>query len=233
MTTPPIPPATPEESGERPDVWAAPDRATPFVSYPAAALPPHGTPPKQSSRVGLVIASVLGFLLIATVSTAVYLLPNGGGSASGSNVNSSPPVISTSVLPSATAGDCVKLTGASFNVKYEQVPCGTGTHNYTVSKVLGSQSEKCGEDPGSYMKYHGHSGRKSVNICLIPAFVDGRCYRFTTFSLSGEFETPPCGGLEVVRVKVLTNTADKTACGPSPALAYPDIKTTYCFSRTG
>ncbi|SDP89365.1 LppU/SCO3897 family protein [Lentzea jiangxiensis] len=120
-------------------------------------------------------------------------------------------------------------------MKYEQVPCGEEPHNYTVSKVLGSQSEKCGEDPGAYMQYHGCSGRKSVNICLIPAFVDGQCYRFTTFSLTGEFETPPCGGLEVVRVKVFTNTTDKTACGPSPALAlaYPDIKTTYCFTRTG
>ncbi|WP_329790238.1 hypothetical protein V1227_39905 [Lentzea sp. DG1S-22] len=176
---------------------------------------------------------MLGFLLIATVPTAVHLLPNGGGPASGSTMNTSPTVITTSVLPSATAGDCVKLGGASFNVKYEQVPCGTGTHDYTVSKVLGSQSEKCGEAPGSYMKYHAYSGRKSVNICLIPAFADGRCYRFTTFSLSGEVETPPCAGLEVLRVKVLTNTADKTACGSSPALAYPDIKTTYCFTRTG
>jgi hypothetical protein len=37
------------------------------------------------------------------------------------------------------------------------------------------------------------------------------------------------GGL---KVKVLTDTVDKAACGSDPklALAYPEIKTTYCFS---
>jgi hypothetical protein len=33
-------------------------------------------------------------------------------------------------------------------------------------------------------------------------------------------------------VKVLANTVDKAACGGDPklALAYPEIKTTYCLS---
>jgi hypothetical protein len=180
-----------------------------------------------------VIASVLGVLLLGMMSFVLYWFSKDGGLNTAATSTTPSPTVTTSALPQAKVGDCAKVSGASFNIKYEPVPC-DGGHNYTVSKVLGSQSEKCGEDRDSYTKYHGYSGRKSVNLCLIPVFADGQCYNFTAASLNAEFQTAPCGGLQVVKVKVLTDTVDKAACGESPALAlaYPEIKTTYCFTDT-
>ncbi|MCP2242837.1 LppU/SCO3897 family protein [Lentzea aerocolonigenes] len=258
MTTPPIPPATPqgpgeperlatpETAGEPANVWAAPTGLPAQPPTHAAGSPPAGwpapptqppvapsVPSKPASRVGLVIASVLGVLLLGMMSFVLYWFSKDGGLDTATSTTPSP-TVTTSALPQAKVGDCAKVSGASFNIKYEPVPCEGGLHNYTVSKVLGSQSEKCGEDRDSYTKYHGYSGRKSVNLCLIPVFTDGQCYSFTTASFDAEFQTAPCGGLQVVKVKVLTDTVDKAACGESPALAlaYPEIKTTYCFTDT-
>jgi hypothetical protein len=235
MTTPPIPPTPPDEPG---NVWAAPSGPpaahAPFPIPPAQ--PAAGVPPRRTSRVGLVIAGVLGALLLTLVVGVNIWFSNNDrlNGATDSGTTSNPPTSTSSPLPAAEIGDCVKLSGASFNVKYDEVSCEGNLHNYTVGKVLADRSEKCGDDPDSYMKYHGYAGRKSVNLCLIPAFVDGQCYSFATISLNAEFQTATCGGLEVVQVKVLANTMDKAACGASPALAlaYPDIKTTYCFTDT-
>jgi hypothetical protein len=234
MTTPPVPPAAPEGAGEPANVWAPP---TGLPAQPSGSPPaPPVAPPVSSkpvSRVGLVIASVLGVLLLGMMSFVFYWVSKDGGLSTALSTTPSP-TVTTSALPAAKVGDCAKVSGASFNIKYEPVSCEGGLHNYTVSKVLGSQSEKCGEDRDSYTKYQGYSGRKSVNLCLIPVFVDGQCYNFTTASFDAEFQTAPCGGLQVAKVKVLKDTADKAACGESPALAlaYPEIKTTYCFTDT-
>ncbi|MDX8053382.1 hypothetical protein SK571_28745 [Lentzea sp. BCCO 10_0798] len=235
MTTPPIPPTPPDEPG---NVWAAPSGSpapqTPFPVPPAPSA--AGVPPHRTSRVGLVIVGVLGVLLLTLVAgVGIWFAKSDGLSRlAGPGTTSNPPTSTSSPLPAAEVGDCVKMSGASFNIKYDEVSCEGQLHNYTVVKVLADRSEKCGDDPGSYMKYHGYAGRKSVNLCLIPVFADGQCYSFTTLSLNAEFQTAPCGGLQVVQVKVLANTVDKAACGASPALAlaYPDIKTTYCFTDT-
>lgn len=244
-------PATPEGPTEPGNVWAAPSGLPAAPPAQAPGSPPAGlptpppglppvqppvapsAPPKPASRVGLVIASVLGVLLLGMMSFVLFWFSRDGGLSTATSTTPSP-TVTTSALPAAKVGDCAKVSGASFNIKYEPVSCEGGLHNYTVSKVLGSQSEKCGEDRESYTKYHGYSGRKSVNLCLIPVFADGQCYNFTAASLNAEFQTAPCGGLQVVKVKVLTDTADKAACGESPALAlaYPEIKTTYCFTDT-
>ncbi|MGI5506595.1 LppU/SCO3897 family protein [Lentzea sp. CA-135723] len=177
----------------------------------------------------------MGLLLVVALATAFFI-------AIGRNVpiaTTTPtmtyavPTTNPTPLPApAQVGDCVKLTGISIKVDYEKVPCDSGQHNYTVSKVLGGQSEKCGDDPDAYTKYSGWNGRKSSNVCLIPVFADGLCYDFTASGLTAEIKPIECSFL-VVRVKVLQNTADKAACGPDPALAlaYPEIRTTYCFTQ--
>lgn len=187
MTTPPIPPAAPEH---------------------AAAVPPQRT-----SRVGLVVAGVLGVLLITMLSTVFFLLP--GDRDSG-----------------AAVGDCVKLTGIEIKLTYEKVSCDGRLHNYTVSKELGVLSDECGDDPDAYTTYNSRDGFMGTQLCLIPVFFDGECYNFTLASLTAENPVVDCGSLGAIKVRVHTNTADEAACGADSvkAMAYRETKTTYCFT---
>jgi hypothetical protein len=132
--------------------------------------------------------------------------------------------------PYGKAGDCAKVTGVSAYPKYEKVSCDAGVHNYTVGKVLRSKGEKCGEDPSAYTKF----SKDDVRLCLIPVFVDGLCYDLSFIAVDPELKPKECGKYAALRAKVLANTVDKAACGESPALAlaYPEIKTTYCFTDT-
>lgn len=125
------------------------------------------------------------------------------------------------------------LGGGSFNPKFEKTACAENKHNYVVTKVPATSTEECGETKDGYVKYTKGS---SVNVCMAPVFVDGECYDFTLASLQAEFPKKACGGYMVVKAKVLANTVDKAACGQDErlalALAYPEIKTTYCLTHT-
>ncbi|WP_394617486.1 hypothetical protein JNUCC0626_49240 [Lentzea sp. JNUCC 0626] len=215
--------------------WAGPSDPTRYQSSPYSAPP---VPPQRTSNAPLIVGLVVGSLLLLTLASVFYAVVS-------RNVYIATPTRTTDPMtyavpttnptplpPPAQIGDCVKLSGPSFNLDYEKLACDAGMHNYTVSKVLSTRSEKCGEDPDAYVKYEGWDGRKSSHLCMIPVFVDGQCYNFDTASLNAEFLTSECSFL-VVRAKVLPNTVDKAACGPNPALAlaYPEIKTTYCFTQ--
>ncbi|MFD4673613.1 hypothetical protein ACFWNN_28075 [Lentzea sp. NPDC058450] len=227
----PVGPPAPPAPGEPHNPWAAP-----LQSYPPPATPygPQPVPPQRTSNAPLVVGLVLGLLLVGALAT-VFLVSIGNrpmvSEITPTMTYAVPTTIPTPLPPPAQVGDCVKLTGSVY-ADYEKLPCEAGQHNYTVSKVLGNRSEKCGDDPDAYTKYHGWDGRKSTNLCLIPVFVDGACYDFRSSILNADLKPFDCSFL-VVRVKVLPNTADKAACGPDPALAlaYPEIKTTYCFTQ--
>jgi hypothetical protein len=188
MTTPPIPPAAPDEPG-------------------------HAVPPQRTSRVGLVIAGVLGVLLITLLSTVFFLLPGDRD-------------------PGPAVGDCVKLTGIEIKMNYEKVSCDGRLHNYTVSKELGILSDECGDDPGAYTTYNSSDGFMGTQLCLIPVFFDGECYDFMLASHTAENPVVDCGARGAIKVRVLTDTADEAACGADSvkAMAYRETKTTYCFT---
>ncbi|WP_439660128.1 LppU/SCO3897 family protein [Lentzea sp. HUAS TT2] len=213
MTTPPIPPAaSPDGPGEPANVWAPPTSPPAHpprtgLVHPALIHPPSFVPPRRTSRVGLVIASCLGVLLVAMLATVFYLFPEGHGTA---------------------VGDCVKLTGVESNMKYDEVSCDGRLHNYTVSKVLDFDFQECGGDPDAYTTYNGREG----TLCLIPVFFDGQCYDFMLASLTAENPVVDCGATGAIKVRVLTNTADEAACGADSlkAMAYEETKTTYCFT---
>ncbi|MDX3663554.1 hypothetical protein PV646_40240 [Streptomyces sp. ID05-26A] len=234
-------PADPTGPGVPPPVpappynpWAAPTHS---VQYPPGAYPgsphPAQVPPRKTSGAALVVGIVLSVLLALTVAT-VFLVTVGRNHEVATTTIPALPTTSTPATPVAQVGDCVKLSGPSFKPDYGKVVCETGQHNYVVSKVLRGHGEKCGDDPDAYVKYSAYDGRKTTAVCLIPIFVDGQCYNFSTAGLNAEFQTIECSFL-VVRAKVLTGTVDKAACGPNPplALAYPEIRTTYCFAQAG
>ncbi|MEV6243428.1 hypothetical protein [Lentzea sp. NPDC051838] len=231
--TPPIQPTPPDEPV---NIWAptgpAPGHpAVPPPVYPSNPYPPP--PPPRSARVGLRIATTLGVLVLLAMCARLFVTPTAGDSLVAVDTTTTTPTTTTPPKPFAVVGDCAKVTGASFNIKYDKVSCEGGLHNYTVSKVLASQSEKCGDEPDTYTKYMGHVGSKSVNLCLIPVFVEGQCYDLMFTSLDAELKKMECGGYPSVRAKIFANTVDKAVCGPSPALAlaYPETRTTYCFTQ--
>ncbi|SFR25221.1 hypothetical protein SAMN04488564_108269 [Lentzea waywayandensis] len=194
--------------------------------------------PQRSSRAGLLIS--VGLLVLVVAIGAVMLwfvrkddLKFGSGVATTSTTAVTTTTTTTKPKPFAEVGDCVLLAGGSFNPKFEKTPCAENRHNYTVSKTPATSTEECGTPPDGYVKY---SKGSSVNVCLIPVFVDGECYDFTLASLQSEFPKKACGGYMVVKAKVIAGTADKAACGQDErlalALAYPEIKTTYCLTHT-
>ncbi|MET9226555.1 hypothetical protein [Lentzea sp. NPDC003310] len=170
-------------------------------------LPPG--PPLKKSRAGLVVASVFGVLLLVAVSTAVYLTKDSG----------------------TAVGDCLQLTGTEARMRYEEVPCGDGRHNYTVSKVLSSETELCGTYHGDYATYSG-GWFSDENLCLIPVYVDGQCYDFTGGELHIDNRTVDCGAPEAIKVRVVPDTSDASVCGITAevALGYPETNTSYCFT---
>ncbi|HEX8870300.1 MAG TPA: hypothetical protein VF821_31845, partial [Lentzea sp.] len=136
--------------------------------------------------------------------------------------------------PFAAPGDCVSMTGLMFQPDFKKVPC--GEHNYTVAKVVTEPppDEKCGTEADGYVRYERVAiGESSVTLCLIPVLVDGACYDVVYSMTKAALPQKECGSVGTARVTVLANTVDKTACGPNPvlALAYPETRTTYCFTR--
>ena len=145
-----------------------------------------------------------------------------------------PPTTTSKPAPFAEVGDCVKMTGNAPQPDYKKVPCGEN-NNYTVSKVASSSTEKCGEPADGYIEYRRISVLESLTVCLIPVFIDGQCYDFTLADLKADVPKVACGrGPQVFKATVLANTVDKAACPVNQplALAYPEIKTTYCFTQT-
>ncbi|MFJ8964617.1 hypothetical protein ACIRG5_35020 [Lentzea sp. NPDC102401] len=213
-----------------------PQASQPYPGQPYPSYPAPEPPRKSSGKAFLIIA---GLVVIALgLSAAVFLVNRGDktpAAASSTAVTTTTTTTTTTTKPKAFAeiGDCVLLAGGSFNPKFEKTACAENKHNYTVSKVPATSTEECGTPPDGYVKYTKGS---SVNVCLIPVFVDGECYDFTLASLQSEFPKKACGGYMVVKAKVITGTADKAACGQDErlalALAYPEIKTTYCLSHT-
>lgn len=224
-----VPAPVPAPPGEPYNPWSAPNYS---VQHPPG---PHPAPaaPHRTSKAALVIGIVLGLVMVTTVVTAVLVAVARNREVATTTVPALP-ATSTSTTPIAQVGDCVKLSGPSFKPDYWKVACETGQHNYVVSKVISGQGEKCGDDPDAYVRYSSYEDRRTTNVCLIPIFVDGQCYNFSTASFDAEFQTIECSFL-VVRAKVLKDTVDKAACGPNPplALAYPEIRTTYCFAKAG
>ncbi|MFI6100010.1 hypothetical protein ACIA8G_31055 [Lentzea sp. NPDC051213] len=238
------------------DLYGPPGPGDPFSAYPTGPAPhhqqqpgwePYGVPqpmlpvaPHRSSRAGVLIVAGLAVLMLVLGGAVVWYvgkgdLKLGSGVATSSFPSAAPTTTTTTTKPKpfAEIGDCVNMTGGSFSPSYEKVPCTENRHNYTVSKVPATGTEKCAEVEDGYIKY---TKGASTTVCLIPVFVDGECYDFTLASLQAEFPKKACGGYMVVKAKVLANTVDKAACGQDErlalALAYPEIKTTYCLTHT-
>ncbi|MCP2242836.1 LppU/SCO3897 family protein [Lentzea aerocolonigenes] len=255
MTTPPHEPERPRPS----DLYEPPgsDPFSAFAPPPAQQPPPHpsatrpigvyevpepilAVAPHRESGAGVKIVAVLAVFALALGGLVFWLstkdtIKFGGGTqttVAAPTTTTTPPTTTSKAPPFAEVGDCVLMTGTSIQPDYKKVAC--GEHNYTVSKVGTSTKDKCGEPEDGYLQYLKFSVLESLSVCLVPVFADGQCYDFMMAQLQANAPKKDCGSFGAVRVKVLANTVDKAACGGDPklALAYPEIKTTYCFSPT-
>ncbi|NKE56825.1 hypothetical protein FXN61_08235 [Lentzea sp. PSKA42] len=256
MSTPPNEPERPRP--ESADLYGPPS-PDPFSAFaaPPEQPPPPGTgtgrpigvydvpepvipvAPHRESGAGVKIVIVLAVFALLLGGVIFWLstkdtIDFGGSSAptSATARTTTPPTTTSKPAPFAEVGDCVLMTGNAAQPDYKKVSC--GENNYTVSKVASSSSEKCGEVADGYVQYVKFSVLERVSVCLIPVFADGQCYDFSLAQIQAAVPKKECGTFGVARVKVLANTVDKAACGPNPllALAYPEIKTTYCFTQT-
>ncbi|MFD4673614.1 hypothetical protein ACFWNN_28080 [Lentzea sp. NPDC058450] len=189
--------------------------------------------PQHSARAGLLIGLGLLVLVVAIGAGLLWFVGKDDLKFSTGTTTAPPPTTATSKPPPfAAVGDCVVLQGGSFDVKYTKTDCAENKHNYTVVKTMPT-NEKCGAEEDAYIKYTKGYG---MNVCLVPVFADGECYDFSLAALNAELPKKPCGGYMVVKAKVLVGTVDKAACGTDErlavALAYPEIKTTYCLTHT-
>ncbi|USX52401.1 hypothetical protein [Lentzea sp. HUAS12] len=256
MTTPPDRPGEPENpwappagparrSPDQNDALYGPVDPDPFGAYsgPAPQYPQLGdgprpmldVAPQRSSRAGLLIGAGLLVLVVAIGAVLLWVVRKDDlefGSGTAPATTTVPTTTTSKPKPFAVVGDCVLLTGGTFDAAYAKTECTENKHNYVVTRTL-QTAEKCGEDDDSYVKYTKGYG---MNVCLVPVFADGECYDFALASLKAEFPKKPCGGYMVVKAKVLADTVDKAACGQDErlalALAYPEIKTTYCLTHT-
>jgi len=249
MSTPPNEPAKPKSeladlyeptSGDPFSAFTAPEEkppsATAGVRGPLYDVPEPVIPvaPHRESGTGVKIVAALAVfaLLLGAVifwmSTKDTMHFGGGGGPTPTTATTTAPTTTSKPPPFAETGDCVLLTGDSLQPDYQKVAC--GEHNYTVAKVVESSNAKC--DDGHVAFSRLSVLEKSLTVCLIPVFTDGECYDLTHGQLLASFPKKACGNFGVSRVKVLANTVDKAACGQDVvlALAYPDIKTTYCFT---
>ena len=260
MTTPPgrpdepenpwAPPAGPAHRSPGPnDALYGPVDPDPFGAYsgPAPQYQQHqqqwdgprpmlDVAPQRSSRAGLLIGVGLLVLVVAIGAVMLWFVRKDDlkfSSGAATATTTTVPTTTSKPKPFAVVGDCVQLAGGTFDATYTKTECAENKHNYTVSKTMRTGAEKCGENVDSYVTYTKGYG---MNVCLIPVFADGECYDFTLASLQAEFPKKACGGYMVVKAEVLADTVDKAACGQDErlalALAYPEIKTTYCLTHT-
>lgn len=228
MTTPPNEPEQPR-----------PGRPIGMYDVPEPIIP---VAPLRESGAGLKIVLALTAFMVLLGGTIFWLSTKDtidfGGSGDDTTQapvaqKPTPPTTTSKPAPFAEIGDCVKMTGNAPQPTYEKLPCAENRHNYTVSKVA-SSSDKCGAPADGYVEYSRISVLETVSVCLIPVFADGQCYDFTLADLKAEIPKAECGANpRVFKATVLANTVDKAACKVNQplALAYPEIKTTYCFSQ--
>ncbi|GLZ30496.1 hypothetical protein Lesp02_26850 [Lentzea sp. NBRC 105346] len=211
----------PEENPYRPP--SGPQGKPPM---PPAYIPP-APPPKKSSSVGVILGGLLAAVIVIAfaVRVALHHMPSDSESLPAVTLTDMPTfTMTTSAPPKYVAGECVSMTGSSINPAFDKVDCASGKGNYVIAKAPESGAG-CAENYSKYTK-------GSLKLCLIPVFEDGGCYNFSVAGISAETPKMDCSPF-VVKATVLKDTVDTAACGPNvgKALAYPEIKVTYCLNQ--
>jgi hypothetical protein len=155
--------------------------------------------------IGVVVAAVIGLIVIAVA--------NWGTSAR-----------------AAEEGDCIKVISAG-DAEAGQVECSAPEAIYKVARKLDSAVGRCPE--GDYTEWTGGKRTDTVKLCLMLNAKEGDCFKTTTSGGNETDERVACSSADFKVVKVVTGSADKTACATGNlAATYSQPATTLCLSKT-
>ncbi|CAM3787326.1 hypothetical protein KIPE111705_24975 [Kibdelosporangium persicum] len=179
--------------------------------FPPPNLPPNLPPPMPAKNGGKRVA--LGVVALGVVGLVVFGIMNWGTGAA-----------------AAEAGDCIKVVSAS-SADAEKADCGSQEAVYKVAKKLDSSAGQCPK--GDYTEWTKRSRRDTMKLCLMLNAKEGDCFKITSGGGNQTDERVPCGPSAPYKVvKVVTGTADKSACGRgNVAAVYSEPATTLCIAK--
>ncbi|MBB2934658.1 hypothetical protein FHX82_001678 [Amycolatopsis bartoniae] len=183
-------------------------------AYPPGAFgPPPGVPVQRAKRskwVWLRIAIPVVVVVVAVITG----------------------IISSQSSPDrAAVGECLSIKEFKDNVEPKKVDCTDQTANVKIAVRLEDDVSDC--PAGDYDKYWVE-GDNSYKLCLMPNVREGECLSNVT-DLTKGYQRVDCGdpAAEVRIVKVITGTADESACQDTDAdaaLKYSQPSTTFCLT---
>jgi hypothetical protein len=184
----------------------------PPVQPPADPTPQPATPAparKSAARARITLAVLVALLAVG----GYFAYKNWGSEASRTNV-----------------GDCVSITGAKFDPKFEKLACDSPNATHVVAKSLGTSSQSCGDPYGEFTETL--DGEPSAKLCLIPNYVEGTCFKSEVVSIDSSPDKIDCSAADAIKVvKVVRGIADKSVCPEdADAEVYPEPPTTQCLA---
>jgi hypothetical protein len=121
------------------------------------------------------------------------------------------------------AGDCASITGTAAKPEFSTVGCDAPEANYVVGKVLGSNTESCGENYDEYTETASRG--PDSKLCLMPKLVSGKCHDISGGSMG--YPVVECSASGAVQVTTVNAEAE---CAEGEVLAYTEPKTIYCLA---
>ncbi|MQY29928.1 proline-rich domain-containing protein [Nocardia aurantia] len=199
----------PQSPAQAPTGYAPP----PQPGYPQAPPPqggyPAAPPPRRSPKVGAWIARIVGILVVIGIAVAWGVLRDHGHSGDKSY----------DTMNTAKVGDCVALSGSTFDVKVAKISCGDPATMYKVGAV----SDGSGACPGpDYESVTTSGGHRNTKICLELNVQQGDCVNIDKLSASSkkvDCATAAGAGSSIgtanyIKIdRVIDGTTTRTACG--------------------
>lgn len=183
--------------------------------FPPPNQPPPNLPPPVPKKGGN-RKIIGGVVALGVVGLIIFGIINWGTSAS-----------------SADAGDCIKVVSAS-SADAEKTDCSSQEAIYKVAKKLDSSASQCPK--GDYTEWTRRSRRSSTKLCLMLNAKEGDCFKVASGRGSNQADERVACDSSAFRVtKVVTGTADESACGKTKngmAAVYSEPATTLCLSKS-
>lgn len=130
----------------------------------------------------------------------------------------------TPIRPPAQ-GDCALLTGDATRSHYQATDCSAGA-NYVAAGTVATSQTCPNSEERSWVPVRGIDPK--LRFCLVPLYDEGACYAGADSTY--DLDVVDCGERDAVRVtKVGRSDAAPSCAAGEQALAYPEVKLSYCL----
>jgi hypothetical protein len=188
--------------------------STPVPQQPVNLPPPPAPPPPGPGKKSSTRARITLLVLVLLLAVGGYFAwQNWGTAAARTN-----------------PGDCVSVTGASFDPKFEKLSCDSPDVTHVVAKSLGTSGESCGDAYDEFTQTL--DGKPVAKLCLIPNLVEGTCLKNSIVQIESAPEKVDCGSADAIKVvKVVKGKGDKALCPEgAEATVYQEPPLTQCLA---